>query len=50
MRDELTKVDIDKINEEINYRKYELAPKLREEMSEARGTFLNILFYLFTFS
>lgn len=37
MRDELTKVDIDKINEEINYRKYELAPKLREEMSEARA-------------
>ena len=36
MYDELTEVDIKKIEEEITYRKVELAPKLGEELKRAR--------------
>ena len=36
MYDELTEVDIKKIEEEIYYRKVELAPKLGEELKRAR--------------
>lgn len=36
MYDELTEVDIKKIEEEIRYRKVELAPKLGEELKRAR--------------
>ncbi len=36
MYDELTQVDIKKIEEEINYRKVELAPKLGEELKRTR--------------
>ena len=37
MHDELTKVDIKKMQEEIDYRKNVLAPKLRAEVSSARS-------------
>lgn len=36
MHDELTKVDIKKMQEEIEYRRNILAPKLREEVRQAR--------------
>ena len=36
MYDELTKVDIEKIEEEIRYRRCELAPKLGAELQRAR--------------
>ena len=36
MKDELTKVDIQKMQEEIDYRRLELAPKLREALKTAR--------------
>ena len=36
MHDELTRVDIKKMQEEINYRKFELMPKLKEELRHAR--------------
>ena len=36
MHDELTKVDIKKMQEEINYRKFELMPKLKEDLRHAR--------------
>jgi transcription elongation factor GreA len=36
MKDELTKVDIQKMQEEIDYRKLVLAPKLREAVKTAR--------------
>ena len=36
MHDELTKVDIRKMQEEINYRKFELMPKLKEDLRHAR--------------
>ena len=36
MKDELTKVDIQKMQEEIDYRKLILAPKLREAVKTAR--------------
>lgn len=36
MHDELTQVDIDKMKEEIRYRKSELDPKLREMLQTAR--------------
>ena len=37
MYDELTQVDIDKMNEEIAYRKTVLRPKLIEDVQTARG-------------
>ncbi|MCB6900172.1 transcription elongation factor GreA [bacterium 210917-DFI.7.65] len=37
MYDELTQVDIDKMNEEITYRKTVLRPKLIEDVQTARG-------------
>ncbi|MCR4687880.1 MAG: transcription elongation factor GreA [Lachnospiraceae bacterium] len=37
MGENLTKSDIDKINEEIEYRKYTLRPKLLESLKEARA-------------
>ena len=37
MHDELTKVDIKKMQEEIDYRVKELTPKLKEELSKARA-------------
>lgn len=37
MHDELTKEDIKKIQEEIDYRKFTLAPKLRDEVSRTRA-------------
>ncbi len=36
MHDELTRVDIQKMEEEIRYRKVELAPKLGEELKRTR--------------
>jgi len=36
MKDELTKVDIQKMQDEIDYRRLELAPKLREALKTAR--------------
>ncbi len=36
MKDELTAVDIQKMRDEINYRRLELAPKLREALKTAR--------------
>ncbi|MBQ0010953.1 MAG: transcription elongation factor GreA [Ruminococcus sp.] len=36
MHDELTKVDIKKMQEEIDYRKTELLPKLKERLKQAR--------------
>ena len=36
MHDELTQVDIDKMKEEIRYRRVELAPKLGEELRRTR--------------
>lgn len=36
MHDELTKVDIQKMKDEIEYRKFTLAPKLRSELQQAR--------------
>lgn len=36
MHDELTRVDIKKMQEEIDYRKFELMPKLKEELKHAR--------------
>ena len=37
MHDELTKVDIKKMQDEIDYRKNVLTPKLKEELSKARA-------------
>ncbi|MBQ0125924.1 MAG: GreA/GreB family elongation factor, partial [Clostridiales bacterium] len=37
MHDELTKVDIKKMQEEIEYRKFTLMPKLKEDLKYARG-------------
>lgn len=37
MYDELTQVDIDKMNEEITYRKTVLRPKLIEDVQTARA-------------
>ena len=37
MHDELTKVDIKKMQEEIDYRVNVLTPKLKEELSKARA-------------
>ena len=37
MHDELTKVDIEKMQEEIDYRIKVLTPKLKEELSKARA-------------
>ena len=37
MHDELTKVDIKKMQEEIDYRINVLTPKLKEELSKARA-------------
>lgn len=37
MNDELTKVDIQKMQEEIEYRMCTLAPKLKEELARARA-------------
>ena len=36
MHDELTQVDIKKMREEIEYRKFTLMPKLKEELKQAR--------------
>ena len=36
MHDELTSVDIKKMQEEIDYRKYELTPQLKETLKAAR--------------
>ena len=36
MHDELTRVDIKKMQEEIDYRKFELMPKLKEDLRHAR--------------
>ena len=37
MHDELTKVDIEKMQAEVEYRRNELRPKLIEEVKIARG-------------
>ena len=36
MHDELTRVDIRKMQEEIDYRKSEITPKLKEQLKAAR--------------